>query len=119
MKKKWIACFFCFFFVCQLAVASDTCSHVSGVHQEMVSCVQKQTAKYENTLKSIIASKNSDYEFPNDFYNKQRLAIHEKCMLYSNVGGQRGELLMVQCELDSIKNLSEYVSQYMEDVDNS
>lgn len=85
----------------------------------MVSCVQKQTAKYESNLKNITSSKSSDYGFSKSFYDKQRLAIHEKCMLYSNIGGQRGELLMVQCELDSVKNLNEYINQYIDDVSNS
>ncbi|MFM9799827.1 hypothetical protein [Aeromonas dhakensis] len=40
-------------------------------------------------------------------------------MPYSNVGGQRCELLMVQCELDSIKNLNEYTSQHINYVNNS
>lgn len=40
-------------------------------------------------------------------------------MLYSNIDGQRGELLMVQCELDSVKNLNEYINQYVDDVNNS
>ncbi|WP_429186613.1 hypothetical protein [Aeromonas veronii] len=59
------------------------------------------------------------YGFSKSFYDKQRLAIHEKCMLYSNIGGQRGELLMVQCELDSVKNSNEYINQYVDDVNNS
>ncbi|MDH0346676.1 hypothetical protein [Aeromonas dhakensis] len=122
MKKVLFICSFVFcssFFASQSAVASDDCKNSSGVHQEMVSCAQKQTAKYESNLKNIISSKSSDYGFSKSFYDKQRLAIHEKCMLYSNVGGQRGELLMVQCELDSVKNLNEYINQYIDDVNNS
>ncbi|MCX9134119.1 hypothetical protein OKS68_16750 [Aeromonas veronii] len=122
MKKVLFICSFVIcssFFTSQSVVASDDCNNSSGVHQEMVSCVQKQTAKYESNLKNIISSKSSDYGFSKSFYDKQRLAIHEKCMLYSNIGGQRGELLMVQCELDSVKNLNEYINQYVDDVNNS
>ncbi|WP_375762801.1 hypothetical protein [Aeromonas dhakensis] len=46
------------------------------MHKEMVSCIQKQTAKYEVNLKNIISSKSSDYGFSKIFYDKQRLAIH-------------------------------------------
>ncbi|HAT1546853.1 hypothetical protein [Aeromonas hydrophila] len=122
MKKALFICLFVFcssFFASQSAVANDDCKNSSGVHQEMVSCLQKQTDKYEVNLKNIISSKSSDYGFSKSFYDKQRLAIHEKCMLYSNVGGQRGELLMVQCELDGVKNLNEYINQYIDDVNNS
>ncbi|MGL6525841.1 hypothetical protein ACSZNV_13075 [Aeromonas hydrophila] len=122
MKKALFICLFVFcssFFASQSAVANDDCKNSSGVHQEMVSCLQKQTDKYEVNLKNIISSKSSDYGFSKNFYDKQRLAIHEKCMLYSNVGGQRGELLMVQCELDGVKNLNEYINQYIDDVNNS
>lgn len=107
------------FFASQPAVASDDCNNSSGVHQEIVSCIQKETAKCESNLKNIIFSKSSDYGFSKNFYDKQRLTIHEKCMLYSNIGGQRGELLMVQCELDSVKNLNEYINQYIDDVNNT
>ncbi|WP_323135302.1 hypothetical protein [Aeromonas hydrophila] len=118
MEKHSIL-FLSVFLANQYAVASGGCNNSSGVHQEMVSCVQKQTAKYESNLKNIISSKSSDYGFSKSFYDKQRLAIHEKCMLYSNIGGQRGELLMVQCELDSVKNLNEYTNQYIDNVNNS
>ncbi|EMP92700.1 hypothetical protein VC87395_001909 [Vibrio paracholerae 87395] len=40
-------------------------------------------------------------------------------MLYINVGGQRGELLMSQCELSMLQGLDIYIQQYIEDVDNS
>lgn len=122
MKKVLFICSFVFcssFFASQSAVASDDCNNSSGVHQVMVSCVQKQTAKYESNLKNIISSKSSDYGFSKNFYDKQRLAIHEKCMLYSNIGGQRGELLMTQCELDGVENFNNYINQYIDDVDNS
>lgn len=118
MEKHSIL-FFSVLFASQYAVASDDCNNSSRAHQEMVSCIQKQTAKYEINLKNIISSKSIDYGFSKKFYDKQRFAIHEKCMLYSNVGGQRGELLMVQCELDSVKHLNEYINQYIDDVNNS
>ncbi|MGL5006173.1 MAG: hypothetical protein ACRC53_02105 [Plesiomonas sp.] len=107
------------FHVDKYAIAGNSCDNMHGLHQEMTSCIQKETAKYESEIKNQLSSKVSDYNFSKDFYNKQRLSIHEKCMLYSNVGGQRGELLTLQCELDSVKEFGKYISQYIEDIDNS
>ncbi|HDX9007936.1 hypothetical protein NRK98_09345 [Aeromonas dhakensis] len=75
MEKHSIL-FLSVFLANQYAVASGDCNDSSGVHKEMVSCIQKQTAKYEVNLKDIISSKSSDYGFSKIFYDKQRLAIH-------------------------------------------
>ncbi|TXY07789.1 hypothetical protein [Vibrio mimicus] len=101
------------------AIAGDNCNDTSGVHQKILVCIQNEIAKSETQIKKNISSKSIDYGFPDDFYSKQRLAIHEKCMLYINVGGQRGELLMNQCELSMLQGLDIYIQQYIEDVDNS
>lgn len=100
------------------AIASDNCYDTSTVHQEMIGCIQNEIARSEAQIKKVISFKSIDYGFPDDFYNKQRLAIHERCMLYANIGGQRGELLMIQCEQSNLENLDEYIKQYIEDVDN-
>ncbi|MGL5103336.1 MAG: hypothetical protein ACRC6N_12555 [Plesiomonas sp.] len=107
------------FHIDKYAIASNNCHNMNGLHQEMISCIQKETEKYELKIKNQLSSKDSDYNFSKDFYNKQRLSIHEKCMLYTNIGGQRGELLTLQCELDSVKEFEKYISQYIEDIDNS
>lgn len=101
------------------AIASENCNDTSGVHQKILVCIQNEIAKSETQIRNNISSKSIDYGFPDDFYSKQRLAIHEKCMLYINVGGQRGELLMNQCELSMLQGLDIYIQQYIEDVDNS
>lgn len=46
MEKHSILCLNVFL-ANQYAVASGDCNNSSGVHKEMVSCIQKQTAKYE------------------------------------------------------------------------
>lgn len=86
------------------AIASET----AMIHLECIknsSVYPNEIAKSETQIRNNISSKSIDYGFPDDFYSKQRLAIHEKCMLYINVGGQRGELLMNQCELRCYKAL--------------
>ncbi|GHW53373.1 Uncharacterised protein [Vibrio cholerae] len=101
------------------SIASENCDDTSGVHQKILVCIQNEIAKSETQIRNNISSKSIDYGFPDDFYSKQRSAIHEKCILYINVDGQRGELLMNQCELSMLQSLDIFIQQYIEDVDNS
>lgn len=122
MIKLWIKTVFAIvslWIISSNAVAINTCNSTSGDHQEMILCIQNETASVESQVKKIVSESGEYYGIYKDFYTKQRLAIHEKCSLYINLGGQRGELFMAQCELDGVISLELFVKQYTDDLDNT
>ncbi|MCG6365028.1 hypothetical protein [Vibrio fluvialis] len=122
MNKLWAKTTFTIGFLWMIsnnAVAINACNSTFEDHREMILCIQNETASVESKVKKAVTESDEYYGFYKDFYNKQRLAIHEKCVLYIKLGGQRGELLMTQCELDGVISLELFVKKYIDDLDNT
>lgn len=117
MKAKlFFALLFIPFYI--FAKTNDSCSGVVTSHPDMVSCIQGNTKKIEDSIKYIIGKNGSEYSVDMNFYNTQREMISERCSLYNTMDGQRSELLENECELEGVSQLNDFLKNYMKAVDN-
>ena len=86
-------------------------------HHDMVDCMMNDLSRSESAIELLIKEKSAEYEIPKDFYPSQRVSLHDRCMLYSGLGGQRSEILEIQCEIDGVKELLGFVERFMEGMD--
>jgi hypothetical protein len=96
-----------------LDVSANTCHENSTVHSDMVRCMHGYVSGSEELVEKLIRGKGAGYGIPAGYYESQRKSIHERCMIYSALGGQRAEVLELQCELDEIKSLFDLVDSYV------
>lgn len=96
-----------------LIAVADICSDQNISHPDMINCMMKDLTKGESQFRSLVEKGIVEYGVPKGFYRLQRDSLHERCMIYSNLGGQRAEVLEVQCELDGVKALSDFLGEYM------
>ncbi|MDF3868561.1 hypothetical protein P3W53_29165 [Pseudomonas denitrificans (nom. rej.)] len=105
--------FIVFSFFSATAIA-DICREKNISHSDMIACMMGELSKNESELESLVEKGASEYGVPQDFYRSQRESLHERCMVYSNLGGQRSEILEMQCEIDGVKELLGFVEKYMQ-----
>ncbi|EGT5656546.1 hypothetical protein JD793_002685 [Citrobacter braakii] len=103
---------------CIFAKTNDSCTGVAVSHPDMVSCIQENTKRIEDSIKDKIEKKGSEYSVNMTFYNTQRKMISERCSLYNTMDGQRSEFLENECELEGVSQFSEFLRDYMKAVDN-
>lgn len=82
-------------------------------HPDMVGCMRSYLSESEGLLEELIKDKRSSYEIPEGYYESQRESIHERCMIYAGLGGQRSEVFELQCELDEARRLIDLLHSYM------
>lgn len=95
----------------------DVCRTEDISHHDMVDCMMNDLSRSESAIELLIKEKGAEYEIPKDFYPSQRVSLHDGCMLYSGLGGQRSEILEIQCEIDGVKDLLGFVKRYMQAID--
>lgn len=98
-------------------VFADVCKEVGVSHPDMVNCMRNDLSRSEGAIELLISEKGAEYDIPKDFYPSQRVSLHDRCMLYSGLGGQRSEILEIQCEIDGVKELLGFVERYMQAMD--
>lgn len=86
-------------------------------HSDMVTCARNHLVENESLIEKLIREKGGSYEISEGYYDSQRKSIHDRCMIYSGLGGQRSEILEVQCEVDETKRLFDLIESYIRDSD--
>lgn len=94
-------------------VFADACRKDVTAHPDMVGCMRSYLSESEGLLEELIKDKRSSYEIPEGYYESQRESIHERCMIYAGLGGQRSEVFELQCELDEARRLIDLLHSYM------
>lgn len=87
---------------------SECIDKAKGVHSEMVYCVRNEVGRHNKNIASSIAEAGKDLsvaDLASSINQGARLwgeYVKESCGLYSELGGQRGELLRENCILKEI-----------------
>jgi hypothetical protein len=92
---------------------ADVCRDGVTAHPDMVRCMRDYLSESQESIERLIKEKGSIYEIPEGYYESQRGSIHERCMIYAGLGGQRSEIFEIQCEVDEAKRLFDLVDSYI------
>lgn len=102
-----------FFVFNSIYVFADACRDGVTAHPDMVRCMRDYLSESQGSIEMLIKEKGSSYEIPEGYYESQRGSIHERCIIYAGLGGQRSEIFELQCEIDETKRLLGLVESYM------